>query len=170
MSSRSQVEAALDSWSGRASTRDAILKITRDPVPALIGIAKSKRGSELRTAHAINLLATFKTQQSEHALGQIAKDGTPKFRCLALQALSELNSRHAIPVLINKLYDHAVCMTIVSTDPPKENGVYVSDEAVRLLEQITGQSFDQDSTDGHRATKPWKEWWAARKVSPKPSS
>lgn len=161
---RSQVEAALDSWPGRASTRDAILRIDRDPVPALIDISKEKRESELRIAHAINLLATFKSQQSEHALGQIAKHGTPKFRCLALRALAELNSGHAIPVLINKLDDHAVCMTIVSTDPPKESGVYVSDGAVCLLEQINGQSFDRETTESHRAAKPWKDWWAKEKA------
>jgi hypothetical protein len=61
-------------------------------------------------------------------------------------------------------------MKAVSTDPAEEHQVYVSDEAVRLLEQITGQSLDKEATNGHRSTKPWKDWWAKQKGSAKPSA
>lgn len=165
--SRSQIEAALDLWSGRASTRNAILRVNHDPVPALTTIAQSKRESESRRVHAIALLATFKIARAERALKKIANDTNPKYRCSALQALAELNSRSVIPVLIGKLDDHFVCMTAVSTDPAEEREVYVSDEAVRLLEQITGQSFGQEGPNGHRGTSPWKEWWAKQERSSK---
>jgi HEAT repeat protein len=132
-SRRSQVEAAIDSWSDRAGTRDAIVKITRDPVTVLATIAKSNRQPEIRRSHAIALLGTFKGASSEHALDQLADDGNPKYRCLALQSIAELKSHSALPVLIRKLDDQAVCMKAVSTDPAEEHQVYVSDEAVRLL-------------------------------------
>ena len=170
MSVRSQVEAALDSWSSRENTRDAILKINHDPLSVLIAIANSKREPEVRRSHAIALLATFKEARSERALDQLADDSSPKYRCLALHSLAEQQSHSVLPVLIRKLDDQAVCMKAVSTDPAEEQEVYVSDEAVRLLEQITGQSFDQETTIGHRATKPWKEWWAKQKDHAKPSA
>jgi HEAT repeat protein len=134
---RSQVEAALDSWSSRDSARDAISKISHDPLSALIAISKSKREPEVRRSRAIALLATFKVASSEHALDRLADDSDPKYRCLALHSIAELKSHSALPVLIRKLDDHAVCMKAVSTDPAEEHKVYVSDEAVRLLEQTT---------------------------------
>lgn len=168
---QSRVEAVLDSWSGRASSREAVLKITPDPTPALSRTATSNHESELRRLHAISLLATFKSGESEKALGQIASDHEPKFRCSAMQALAELNSNYAIPLLIRKLDDHAVCMQLSVTDPAREFDVYVSDEAVRLLELITGQSLDQEPPPGvHRATKPWKDWWAKREGKAKPGT
>jgi HEAT repeat protein len=107
---RSQVEAALDSWSSRDSTRDAISKISHNPLSVLIAISKSKHEPEVRRTHAIALLATFKEAPSEHALDQLADDSNPKYRCLALQSLAEQKSHSALPVLIRKLDDQAVCM------------------------------------------------------------
>jgi hypothetical protein len=160
------VEAALDSWSSRAATRDALLRVTPNPAPVLIDIANSERRSYFRVTHAINLLGTFNTRESETALGQIAlKDNRPQIRCSAMGALTELNAKHAIPVLLNKLDDHAVCMQLQVTDPAREFDVYVSDEAVRLLELATGQSFGQELLGAHRATKAWKDWWAKQKRS-----
>jgi hypothetical protein len=167
---RSQIEAALDSWSSRANTRDAILKVSQDPLPVLIAISKSRRESDVRRSHAIALLATFKSPKSGYALEQLSDESNPKYRCLALQSIVELKSRSAAAVLVRKLDDQAVCMKSVSTDPGEERQVYVSDEAVRLLEQITGQSFDKDSTGGHLATKPWKDWWAKQNTTAGPSS
>ena len=167
---RSQIEAALDSWSSRANTRDAILKVSQDPLPVLIAISKSRHESDARRSHAIALLATFRAPLSGSALEQLTDDSNPKYRCLALQSIVELKSRSAVPVLIGKLDDQAVCMKSVSTDPGEEHQVYVSDEAVRLLEQVTGQSFDKESTSGHLATKPWKDWWAEQKATARPSS
>jgi hypothetical protein len=167
---RSQIEAALDSWSSRENTRDAILKVSQDPLPVLIAISKSRHESDVRRSHAIALLATFTAPLSGSALEQLANDTDPKYRCLALQSIVELKSRSAVPVLIRKLDDHAVCMKSISTDPGEEHQVYVSDEAVRLLEQVTGLSLDKDSTGGHMATKPWKDWWAKQNATARPST
>lgn len=167
---QARIEVTLDSWSGRSSTREAILKLSDNPVPALINVANSKLGSELRRVHAVDLLAAFKTQASERALKQVARQGTPVLRCSALRALVELDARHAIPVLVDRLDDHGACMRTISTDPAGEHDVYVSDEAVRLLEQITGQSFDQAPSNDHRTTKPWKQWWIEQTKSSKPTS
>ena len=163
---RSRVEAALDAWTSRAATRDAVLKISRTPVPALAIIAKSAGEADMRRRRAISLLGTFEGVSSEHALVELTDDREPMYRCLAMQSLAELDSRGAIPVLIRKLDDETVCMRMASTDPPRESDVYVSDEAVRLLEQLTKQSFDQESPEGHRLTRPWKEWWTLHGNNP----
>jgi HEAT repeat protein len=169
-SPRSQVGAAIDSWSDHAGKREEITKITRDPVTLLAAIAKSSRQPDVRRSHAIALLATFKEPSSEHVLNQLVDDRNPKYRCLALQSLTELEARGAVPALVRKLNDQAVCMKTVSTDPAQDHDVYVSDEAGRLLEQLSGQSFEQKSANGHRGTKPWKEWWAKQKASAKSRS
>ncbi len=165
-SARSQVESVLDSGPGREKSHELVSKISGDPVPLLMSIAQSKEGSYVRRTRAIYLLATFKTEESERALTELAAHGSPEFRCPALQAFVELMSRDAIPLLMSSLDDHAVCMHTAVTDPAREQDVYVSDEAVRLLEQVTGQSFGQAPAKGHRATKPWKKWWVKQEGHP----
>jgi len=161
----SKVDAALDSWASRNNTRVAVLKITANPVPLLASIAESNGEPDIRRSRAIALLATFKVTTSERALIQLVDDSTPKFRCLALQSLTELNSHVALPVLVRKLDDKAICMKLTMTDPAREQEVYVSDEAVRLLEMITGQTFGKEPKAGHRATNPWKEWWSKQRLA-----
>jgi hypothetical protein len=163
-SSRSEVAAAIDSWQSRASISAAILKISGDPGPALVAIANSKDESTIHRTHAISLLATIKSSGAEFGLEELANVGEPVFRCLGLQSLVELKSRDAIPTLINKLRDHDTCMKLNSSDPPREYDIYVSDEAVRLLELVTGQSFEPNFIYGHRKTEPWKKWWVKQKA------
>jgi len=162
----SQVAAELDSWTSRDTARVAVLKITSNPVPLLADVAQSKNEPDIRRSRSISLLATFKVPASQRALVQLADDPTPKFRCLALQSLTELDSHVALPVLVRKLDDEAVCMKDTITGPERGRDVYVSDEAVRLLEMTPGKNFDKDSKAVHRATKPWKEWWAKRGSAP----
>ena len=165
---QSQVESSLDSGSSRAEIHDLIVKMTDNPVPVVAEIAQSDHESYARRTRAIYLLATFKTKRSGDILTEIAEHSSATLRCPALEALAELRSKDAIPTLIRKLDDRAVCMQKTLTDPPRQQEVYVSDEAVRLLEQVTGQSFLQERADGHRPTKPWKDWWAKQKRSAEP--
>jgi hypothetical protein len=136
-----------------------------DPVPALVAIANLKDESFAHRAHAISLLATFHNSRAEAGLTQITNDSDPTLRCLGLQSLVESQSRNSIPTLINKLEDHETCLTKNSTDPPGKYPVYVSDEAVRLLELVTGLSFDREELGSHRKTQPWKEWWLKQKTT-----
>jgi hypothetical protein len=168
---RSDVVAAIDSWQTRTATRDAISRVGGDPVPILISIASSKTEPGVRRTHAIALLATFRDPRSEHALNEETNDGDPRYRCLALQSLVEQQSRYAIPALIKKLDDRGACMKSRSSDPSTEIDVYVSDEAVRLLELVTGISFEHANGATHKETQPWKDWWLKTKAtqsSPKP--
>lgn len=166
---RSQVESVLDSGPGREKSHELVSKISDDPVPLLMSIAQSK-GSYVRRTRAIYLLAMFKTEESEQALTELVVRGSPEFRCPALQAFVELKSRDAIPLLMRSLDDHAVCMRVALSDPARQRDVYVSDEAVRLLEQVTGKSFGQPPATGHRATKPWKKWWLSQQGNAPPST
>lgn len=167
---QSQIESILDSGPGLSKSHDLVSKITDDPVPVLSNIAQSNGGSYVRRTRAIYLLSTFRTENSEHALVELVEHSSATLRCPALQAFVDLKSKDAIPMLVGKLDDHAVCMQTEVTDPPRQYDVYVSDEAVRLLEQITGQSFGERAADGHRETQPWKNWWAKQKGSAKPSA
>ncbi len=164
---QAQMESVLDSGPGREKSHELVSKISDNPVPILMRIAQSTEGSYVRRTRAIFLMATFKTEESASALVEIATQGEPTFRCPALQAFAELKGKTAIPLLTGRLDDHTICMHTALTDPAREQDVYVSDEAVRLLEQVTGHSFGRVSPDGHRATKPWKKWWARHKENAK---
>lgn len=159
---QAQIESILDSWQSRTVAREAVLKAGSESevLSALGTIAGSGKQPFGRRSHAIALLATFKNSQSVKLLARVAKTGKPPHRCGAIQALAEIASKATLPVLVSKLDDHSVCMQIQSTDPARTSDVYVSDEAVRALEHVTGQSFGQESSPGHRATQPWKDWWA----------
>jgi hypothetical protein len=167
---QTQVESVLDSGPGREKGHELVLKISDHPVPVLMNIAQSTQASYVRRTRAIYLLATFKNEESEFALAEVATHSSPQFRCPALQAFVELKSQDAIPLLISRLDDHAVCMHTSLTDPAREQDVFVSDEAVRLLEQVTGRSFGQEPANSHRASKPWKDWWAKQKGNTNPGT
>ena len=59
-------------------------------------------------------------------------------------------------------------MQEIVTDPARKSDLYVSDVAVGVLERTTGHSFEKETFGVHRATKPWKDWWAKNKESWKP--
>jgi hypothetical protein len=162
---QTQVESVLDSWQSRAAARQGLLKLASESevVNALGAIAESRKQPFGRRSHAIGLLATFKNGRSVKVLARVTDAAKPPYRCGAIQALAEIASKATLPVLVSKLDDHSVCMQTQSTDPARTSDVYVSDEAVRALEQITGQTFGQESSTGHRAIQPWKEWWAKQR-------
>jgi HEAT repeat protein len=164
---RSQIEAILESWSDREAGRLAVSERGPEGVKALVSIAVSPEQTHLRRSRAISLLGTFNTSEAVRGLTRITEDRKPLYRCLALQALAELRSEETLEAVISKLDDRAVCMKTVSTDPAREEDVFVSDEAVRALERITGLSFEQEcpTHKGHRATQPWKQWWEKRRRS-----
>lgn len=164
---RPQVEAILDFWSDREAGHAAVSELGSEGMKALVAIAVSGDQSHLRRSRAIWLLGTFNTSEAVRGLTRITEDRKPLYRCLALQALAEIGSDETLTVVVRKLDDRAVCMKTVSTDPVTEKEVFVSDEAVRALERITGLSFENEcpSRKGHRATQPWKQWWEKRQRS-----
>lgn len=160
----SGVLRVLDSWSSRKDARAALLSLGPSGLDALQAVAKSEQESHLRRSRAITLLATFQTASSIQTLGDITWDKKPIYRCLALQALAELRSKEVLPILMTKLADQSTCMTILRTDPPREHEVFVSDEAVRALELVTGVTLEEGLEERHRATQPWYEWWSKQKT------
>lgn len=168
---RAEVQAAIDSWSSRANTREAIVKMGGDAVPVLVSIAIDEQDSIqsiARRRRAIWLLGTFRTDESIRGLTRIADCKEPMYRCEALRALAEIDLPPIVRALIRKLDDHDVCMRFVSTHQPEEFGVYVSDVAVNVLEDATHLSFEKKpppEAPCHRATEPWKRWWAKQQKS-----
>jgi len=159
---QNRVESLIDSWEGRPTARESLLKVGSEPevLKALGAIAASSRQPFMRRRHAIGVLATFKSDQSVGLLARVAESAEALYRCDAIQALAEIATKSTVPVLVGKLDDHSVCMQFQFSDPASTADVYVSDEAVRALESVTGQTFGQKSSDSHRVTNPWKSWWA----------
>jgi HEAT repeat protein len=140
---RYQVEALLRSWEDRATARKKILELESEASATreLISIGRSTRTTHLVRSRAIALLGSLSNPASLKGLALITMTGKPLYRCLAIQSLAEIGSRETLHLLIEKIDDHSICMTMTSTDPPEERDVSVSDEAVRALEKITGEPF-----------------------------
>jgi len=170
---RTEVEAVLESrWTNGDTAHEAIQKLGDQAFSVLISVATNDQEPYLRRWRAVFLLGKFDTEESADALAVVADSKHPLFRCYALQSIANLDKRRAIPVLIRKLDDQSVCMNIVVTDPAREYDVYVSDEAVRLLELVTARRFQKQTGDvpiRHRATKPWKKWWERNRKSYQPN-
>mgnify|MGYP001769237274 CR=1 FL=1 len=162
-----KVSAIIDNWKTRAEASAAIHDIGQDALDCIGIIAIDEHETHIRRWRSIMLLGTAPSKQSIPFLGQIATTSKAIYRCLALQALAESGSKHAIPILISQLDNCESCMIVTSTDPMQEDAILVSDEAVRALETITGKSFEPNVTFGvHRATGPWKKWWKERSHKP----
>lgn len=164
---QAQIESLLDAGQSRVAARESLLKLgsESDVINVLGTIAESRKQPFGRRSRAIGLLATFKNDRSIRVLARVADEAKPLFRCGAIQALAEISSKATLPVLVSKLDDRSVCMQIQSTDPARTSHVFVSDEAVRALEQITGETFREGTPTGHRATEPWKKWWARKNMA-----
>jgi HEAT repeat protein len=164
---QSQVEAVLDGWQGWKAARESLLKLGMgtDVIGALGAISQEKGQTYTRRSHAIELLATFKSDESVKILGQVTINSDPVFRCAAIRSLAAIGLKSTVPILVHKLDDRSVCMQMQSTDPAHADDMYVSDLAVGALEQVTGQTFDKKSSNPHRPTQPWKEWWIKKNKS-----
>jgi len=158
------VKEALSKWQSRATTREELLRLDCDIVENLGDIAKNTSELLPIRLRALNLLATFQGDRVFKEFCALADNETPIIRCLTMQALVELAPQKSVVILIQKLDDHAPCVRIGSSHNRINAEVFVSDEAVRLLENVTGLSFEEERFPGdHRNTKPWKEWWKKQK-------
>ena len=162
---RASVERILDSWTNRAAAR-AVLPPDGECLARLGDVAGDGTEGYQRRSRAVSLLATVKSPASVAALRKIAEDPDPAWRCRALQALAEIGSEEVVPILVARLEDRAVCMTVTASHTAREQPVFVSDEAVRALETVTGLSFGSGPRrGGHRDPNPWRKWW--RKKTPR---
>jgi hypothetical protein len=156
-----EVEAVLDAWSTRTSTRQNLIQIGPQAQEIVSMIARSSDQTFLRRSRAISLLGTFGNSRSVQTLKDISNTAQSNYRCLAMHALAEIGTEEVLSILVEKLGDRTTCMKSVSTDPGRENDVFVCDEAARLLELITGLSFGHQE-DRDKRTKMWKLWWSDR--------
>jgi HEAT repeat protein len=165
--SKSDVESILDHWETRKKAHSDLDNLGEAGHQLLAAVATDVRQPYPRRWHAIQLLGTYKDPVVSHALIQLLDDDKLIYRTYAIYGLMELKDRDAIPALIHKLDDHSVCLQETETDPVRTIDIYCSDEAVRALEEITGLSFEKEKDlwiIGHRATKPWKDWWAKQQA------
>jgi len=159
---RDAVEEALGGWTSRAAARAALPEGDADCIEQLGRIATGN-GDYLSRSRAIALLATFRSPESVSALERVVEHPDPAWRCRAIQALAEIGSDAVLPILVGRLEDRSVCLKITSTDPAREHGVFVADEAIRALETVTGLSFEPQPRPGqHRDPSPWRKWWRCR--------
>jgi HEAT repeat protein len=109
--------------------------------------------SPIRRWAAATSLAGVRDRTRE--LTEALDDGDVRVRVAAAQSLARLNSRDAIPVLIEALTSNQVMLG----HPP----VLVADHAAQVLEFVTGTSpaAPQDNREA-RATR-WREWWGRQR-------
>ncbi len=162
-----QVEMILDATTDRARLHDSVTAMGKPGMRALILIAMSADQTCSRRDRAIGLLGSFRCRESVTALEHLTEDEDPSVRRRALEAIAEHPLPVSAPVLVRHLSDPEVCLHLVVTDPAREYDIYVSDEAVRHLERLTGLSFDGNELAAgvHRATEPWKRWWVKARES-----
>lgn len=158
---RNEVEAILDEWKDRVTARQHLIRLGDEAQPMLQLIAITENQPELRRRRAIYLLGTLSNSESIKTLAHISNADPPCFRCFAMHAMAEIRTEDVLDNFIKKLDDKDICMYRVYSDPHEEEDVLVCDEAIRLLEKITGLSL---GTGKDRAEKIriWKAWWNSR--------
>jgi len=157
---RDTIRNLLDAEPDRSRLRAAVVAAGDSHLGALTSIARSDE-SDIRRIRAVEVLATFNCAESVATLDRLTDDRVPEVRCYALRSIAEFPSLTSVPILIAKLDDRDTCMDMVATDPARTFPVFVSDEAVRLLEGVVRRSFEpgDHQVGDHRMTDPWKEWW-----------
>jgi hypothetical protein len=160
------VETLLDEWKDRGTARQHLFQIGPEAQVALQFVAISDKQSFLRRSRAISLLGTIGNSESIKVLGEISINDRSAFRCRSMQALAEIGTEETLHIFMQKLDDSSVCMQSVQTDPAEKEDILVCDEAIRLLERITGQSLAADK-DRKEKIYLWKAWWKNRSTSKK---
>lgn len=173
---------------GLAQDQPALKQQITAALDAIVNISESvitmkKLGASTPDlAHVLGTIATDRSETHQHrwramlALGQVddissatslvglLDDPKPFYRCTAIQSLSAIKSQAAVPFLVGKLTDKMTCLQLEQSHRPSLP-VFVSDEAVRALEVITGYSFETEkdlARIGHRSVQPWQTWWEKR--------
>jgi DNA-binding beta-propeller fold protein YncE len=113
---------------------------------------------------AMNVLAAIRAPEAIDGILEALNDQA--LQCSAISAVSQFRDPRSIPLLIPFLDDHKVCGQMVrvrtSSRENEQTDWFMSDGAVAALENITGLSFESSKdlfTIGHRATRPWSDWW-----------
>ena len=159
----SSVEQALDVWQSREVAHEKVAALGREGVAELLKIAVDDSQHLKIRWHAVTLLPTFHRGNPEvlPALESILTKAKPStYRCFALHSLSQIG-REALPVVVEALDDNSVCMQSTVTHTGTFD-VYVSDEAVRILEKLTGRTLEEDQPvwkKPHRNADLWRVWW-----------
>ena len=132
------------------------------------------KSPELR-ANALSILNEIRAPQTNDLLVEALEE---KNLCRYNMAISHQrmaydarNSSSASYWLYLQHYDQQ-CLwlgeeTSTSSSKVQKTDSFASDAAVGALERITGLKFEAKSDlfeIGHRATKPWVDWWAANRV------
>jgi hypothetical protein len=155
------VEVLLDGWKDRMIARQRLFQIGPESQAALQSVALANNQSPLRRRRAISLLGTLGNAESIKTLADICNIDPPSYRCYAMHAMSEIGTEDTLPIFIRKLDDRTICLKRTYTDPAEEEDILVCDEAIRLLERITGQSLAAEK-DRDEKIRMWKTWWSNR--------
>jgi hypothetical protein len=154
------VGVLLDDWKDRATARQRLIQLGPEAQAALQSVAIANNEAMLRRRRAISLLATIGNSESIKTLDAISNMDPPAYRCFALQALAEIGTEETLPVFMRKLEDKTVCMYKAASHAETED-ILVCDEAIRLLEHLTGLSLAVEKDRVEKIDK-WKAWWKNR--------
>lgn len=166
---RGQIETVLDKVTNRPLIREVIDGYGDEGKRILVDIAAEESSSAKQRGEAIRLLGEHRSEPARQLLLRLLQ--TREQVCAAVAPLVQYRSPELVPLFVALLDDHRSCGKLISfgmhsAQGNKETEVFLSDEVVDALERLTGQRLEQE-TDlfviGHRATKPWKEWWASNR-------
>lgn len=126
------------------------------------------KSTELR-ANALSILNEIRAPQTNDLLVEALEE--KNLQCMAISLSGWWHDARIVPLLAGFLSDQRVCgqevETSTSSSEVQKTDSFASDAAVGALERITGLKFEAKSDlfeIGHRATKPWVDWWAANRV------
>jgi HEAT repeat protein len=162
-----QITAALDANVNISESVATMKKLRASPadLAQVLGtIASDRSETHQRRWRAMLALGQVDDISSATYLVGLLNDPKPFYRCTAIQSLSAIRSWPAVPFLIGKLDDRSTCLQLDQSHGPSLP-VFVCDEAVRALEEISGCSFEAEKNlaqIGHRSVQPWKTWWEKR--------
>jgi len=162
---QNQIEAALDRTTNTILLRDVLDDYGKEGKSILVQIAGDSTQPSKRRGQAIQLLGEHRSDAGERLLMAMLHD--PKTICAAISPLQQYRDPQLIPNFVALLDDKRSCGNMVrfstgGNEREESTEVSLSDEAVGALERLTGKRLEKERDlflVGHRATRPWKEWW-----------
>src|SRR5271157_543626 len=164
-----QIQDVLDKSTDRILLGDVIGGYGEEGKRILVQIASDSAQPASRRSRAVQMLGEYRSPAGEKLLKAMLNDS--KTICGAISALQNYRDPELIARFIDLLDDHRSCGKLIrisgerrSVDGGKqeETEVYISDEAIDALEEITGDYLEKERDlfiIGHRSSQVWKTWW-----------
>jgi hypothetical protein len=146
-----------------ASARSQLQKLGSPAIPFIVericsGDEKIPVNKVRRDPFLVDIIAKYRTKESDDALMKLLSSKCPNIRGLAATYIGNRRTRSAIPQLINLLGDKEIYLGYIVTHG-QDYEVLVRDVAIDALQKITGKKLATRSNKDDQA-QAWLDWWA----------